>query len=197
MAKCLICGRPLPFVRGLHSITCEECEPLWPDFLAKRKLTEAKAIIESEIEYHLKNEKIQGYGIAFWDTKEAAVSAMFGKMVGSMFLGGLGSQMTGKTHRLGFLVLSESKFWIIDMGEIVGEKIVADTFLGPVGHGKSIAFALKDLILQEEVSEENTLTIINPVQLKMTFSSFSIAGNNDIAYSIAEAIKTAKKQHPE
>jgi hypothetical protein len=194
MAKCLICGRPLSFIRGLHSITCEECEPLWPDFLAKRKVTDAKTIIESEIKYHLKNEKIQGYGIAYWDTNEAIVSSMVGKMFGSTFLGGMGSQMTGKAHRLGFLALTESKLWIIDMGDIVGEKIGADTFLGPVGHGKSNAFALKDLTLQEEVSEENTLTIINPVQLKMTFSSFAITGNNDIAYSITEAIKTARKQ---
>ena len=190
MQKCLSCGRPLSFGRGLYSIVCKECEPSWPRVLAERKAAEVKAKFESEIKYHLKNEKMLGYGIAYWDINGTSINSALNKVFGIA----MGSPMAGQSHRLGILVLTEAKLWIIELGDITGEKIDASTFFGMVSHCKAASYALEDMVAQEAISmETNTLTILQPIQMNATFPSFSVAGTENIAALIAKAITTANK----
>ena len=197
MPKCKSCGRPLSTLRGLYSIICKECEPSWPRVEAERKAAEAKAFIESEIEFCLKGEKYRGYGVAWWDTMGTAVSSVLEKATGAALFGRLGSQMTGKTHRLGVLVLTATKLYIIEMGDIVGEEVDSDTFLVRTGHGKATSYELKDVILQGTlptkgitftITKGKTLTILEPFQMIVTFP-YSYAGNASNARLIETAIR--------
>jgi hypothetical protein len=170
-------------------MVCEDCEPAWPGVMAKRNAATAKAKLESAIKYHLKNEQFLAYGIAYWDNKGNIVNSMFNRITGVGLLGG----KTGRPHRLGLIVLTEAKLWILELGDIVGEKIEAITFLDWSGHGQATSYVLKEIILQEDAAGENEFEFLKPFGMKATFTAFNVAGTEDAASSIRNAVSTANQ----
>jgi hypothetical protein len=196
--NCKSCGRPLVGLRGKFFIVCKECDPTWPRIQEERKVAEAKTRLMSIIEQHIKGEKLRVFGLAYWDTAGTAASSIFDKAVGAALLGGLGYQMTGKTHRLGVIAVTETKLYVIELGDFVGEEVQADTILNRISQGKEISFDLKDVKIQDKLSAvSGTLNIFKPIHLKATFPLSYDPGNRQKAAQIADVIEPTELTVPQ
>jgi hypothetical protein len=192
MAKCAGCGCQMSGFRSLYSIVCKDCSPKWPKILAEREAAGAKAQLDLIIENHIKDAKLQVFGIAYWDTIGSKASTVFNKALGGVLLGGLGSQMTGKTHHLGVIAVTEMKLHIIEMGNLVGEEITLNDIRYAPVQGKEVCIDLKDVTAYAvQSATSSTLSISSPIQMQATFPSSYDKGNIDKAVLIADAVKSA------
>jgi hypothetical protein len=194
MAKCQNCGRELTGLRGVFFIVCKDCEPLWPKILEERKAVGAKDRLDVIIKEYIQGETLKAFGLAYWDTAGSTVSSVMNKAMGAALLGGLGMQMTGKTHRFGIIAATGTHLHIIDLGEVVGEEIRADMIMNRSGQGKEKVFDFCDVILEDSYSKApNTLCILSPINLKAIFPTSYDPNNKLKGAEIAEVIDPARK----
>ena len=213
MAKCVKCGEKYKWFTkgGLAAGCCPQCYPKFCKEAEEKKLAEENAKRKEEAEtksslssliYNLVNdEKLAVFGVAYWDTAGTALSTTFYKVVGGALLGGIGMQMTGKTHRLGVIAVTDAHLYIVELGQISGEGNVKieKTMLASFDRHVRIA-SLNQLKATCEESHKSPslkgytaiLSLAGEVTIKATFPNSYDPGNACKAAQIAAAINARK-----
>lgn len=203
MAKCVDCGKQYNWFTktGMMTGRCNECyaklrEKHETERLAREEMKrtgedDAKARLMSIVKQHIGSEKLKVFGVAYWDTSGTIASSVFDKVVGAALLGGLGSQMTGKTHRVGVIAVAGTRLYIIETGQVVGEKVKASEMLRTSDKISVKSANLKNLKIQDkEAIALGNLTIMGEIQMKAKFPDSFETGNIHKAIQIASAIES-------
>jgi hypothetical protein len=168
----------------------------WKLIWEQPKDIQVKSRLASIIEGQIKGDDVLAYAVAYWDTTSTAVSSVFDKVMGAALLGGLGTQMTGKTHKLGVIAVTKTRFYVIELGELVGEEVTADTLLKTTGLGNSKCFYLKELNIQDSESEiTGKLSVTGAIRMNITFPSSFDPGNMGKAAEIAKFLRMSEFSH--
>lgn len=202
MPKCKNCGKQISFFSKYGPDgSCTEC---WPTVLAQRQEKEAlrqeeerqaRLKVESAandrvlslVNSHIEGEKLNVFGIAYWDTAGSMVSSIFDKIMGGSLFGAIGAGMTSLSHHFGVIAVTDTKLHIIDLGTIVGESIEAKNCLQMSRKKSAKAASIKEI--QFSVLKDS-LTLAGAVRLKARFPSLWESGNQEKAGQVAIAIES-------
>lgn len=213
MATCKKCGKKYNFwtTKGTGKGLCDKCYPEYhkakveeeareraeAEVKKKKEEDEIKARLMSIIENQIHGEKLQIFGIVYWDTPGTGISYIFDYLLGAALFGGIGAKSTGKTHCVGVIAVTESKLYVIKTGTVVGEQVKVGDILG--NNKVSVkSYCLKDLGVQNKQSTDPyklilTATSHNNIILKATFPSSYERGNAQKADEITAVILAARQ----